>query len=68
MSEKNQFLVNFIVRAILGIGLIFFANQFFSYQEMSIRVGFNAISFLTCGFLGLPGVTMLYGVVAVPFL
>lgn len=68
MQDKKQFLVNFIVRAILGMGLIFFANQFFIYKEIAVKVGFNAVSFLTAGFLGLPGVAMLYGITAIPFL
>lgn len=65
---KKQFLVNFIVRAILGVGMIFFANQFFVEQKIALNVGINAISFLTSGFLGMPGVIMLYGIVAMPFL
>lgn len=68
MKQKNQFLVNFMVRAILGIGLIFFANYFLEQQEIAIRVGLNAISFLISGFLGLPGVAMLYGIVSIPIL
>lgn len=68
MKEKNHFLVNFTVRAILGMGIIFFANQFFVHKEIALEVGFNAVSFLVSGFLGLPGVAMLYGIVAMPFL
>ena len=68
MRNKSQFLVNFIVRAILGIGIIFFVNQFFIYKGIEINVGINAISFVTSGLLGVPGVAMLYGVVATPFL
>ena len=68
MKNKSQFLVNFIVRAILGMGVIFFANQFFIQKGIEINVGINAISFVTSGLLGLPGVAMLYGVVATPFL
>ena len=68
MKQKNQFLVNFIVRAILGMGLIFFANYFLEQQEIAIRVGINAISFLATGFLGLPGVAMLYGIAFIPIL
>ena len=68
MKQKNQFLVNFMVRAFLGIGLIFFANYFFEKQEIAIKVGLNAISFLISGFLGLPGVAMLYGIVSIPIL
>lgn len=68
MKKKSQFLVNFIVRAILGMGIIFFANYFLEQEEIAINVGFNAISFLTAGFLGLPGVAMLYGIVSIPIL
>ena len=68
MKEKNYFLVNFIIRAILGLGVIFFANQFFAYKEIALEVGINAVSFLTSGFLGVPGVALLYGIVAIPHL
>ena len=66
MKQKTQFLVNFMVRAILGLGIIFFANEFFAQQEIPVNVGINAISFLSAGFLGLPGVAMLYGIVFLP--
>lgn len=68
MGEKNHFWVNFIVRAILGMGIIFFANEFLTQKEIVVEVGFNAISFLVSGCLGLPGVAMLYGIVAMPIL
>ena len=68
MKDKYQFLVNFIVRAILGMGIIFFANQFFVHKGIAVEVGFNAISFLVSGCLGLPGVEMLYGIVSMPIL
>ena len=66
--EKNHFWVNFIVRAIWGMGIIFFANQFLAQKEIAMQVGFNVVSLLTTGFLGLPGVALLYGVVALPIL
>ena len=68
MKQKGQFLVNFIIMAILGMGLIFFVNQFLAQEQIAIKVGFNAISFLASGFLGLPGVAMLYGIVSLPIL
>lgn len=68
MKEKNQFWINFLVRAILGMGVIFFANQYFVHKEIALEVGFNAVSFLVSGLLGLPGVAMLYGIVAIPIL
>lgn len=63
MGEKGVgFMINFIVRAILGMAVIFFVNQFLEYQEISVSVGLNGLSFLTSGFLGLPGVALLYGI------
>jgi len=68
MREKNQFWVKFIIRVIFGFGLIFFANQFFVHKGIALEVGFNAVSLLASGFLGLPGVAMLYGIVAISIL
>ena len=69
MEQKPvSFLVKFIMRAILGMGLIFFIIPFILTQFMSIpqetawKVGLNAVSFLTSGTLGIPGVCLLYGI------
>ena len=55
-------IVNFFVRAIVGTGLIFLINQYLDYRNISISVGYNLISFLTTGTLGIPGVVLLYGI------
>lgn len=68
MKTKKKILVNFLIRAICGFVIIFFVNQFFDWKEMPINVGFNVISFFVSGLLGVPGVAMLYGVVACSFL
>lgn len=68
MKEKNKFWLNFIIRAIVGMGIIFLANKIFAEKGIALEVGFNAVSVLVSGFLGLPGVMMLYGIVAVPIL
>lgn len=68
MGNKSQILVNFIIRAIFGMALIFFVNQFFLYKGIACNVGLNGISFCVSGLLGVPGVAMLYGIVAIPFL
>lgn len=63
MSEKRTgFILNFIIRAVIGLGIIFFVNEYLSYRNISISVGMNGISFLTSGFLGIPGVALLYGI------
>lgn len=51
-EPKTSFLINFIVRAVVGMGLIFFVNQYLEYRGISLRVGLNGISFLTSGILG----------------
>ena len=68
MKEKNSFLVKFMVRAIWGFAIIFFVNQFLVHKGIDLKVGFNAVSLVSSGVLGLPGVAMLYGIVAIPFL
>ena len=55
--------LNFFIRAIVGMALIFFINQYVLPDDSSINVGLNAVSFLTSGTLGIPGVGLLYGIV-----
>lgn len=54
--------VHFFVRAAIGMALIFFINQYVIPSDSSINVGLNAVSFLTSGTLGIPGVGLLYGI------
>ena len=56
-----------MIRAVIGMALIFFINQYVIPPESSINVGLNAVSFLTSGMLGIPGVGLLYGIVMVRF-
>ena len=55
-------IVNFMIRAILGMGLIFFINQYVLPEGTALNVGLNLVSFLTTGTLGIPGVGLLYGI------
>lgn len=55
-------IINFVIRAILGMGLIFFIDQYVLPSENALNVGLNAVSFLTTGTLGIPGVCLLYGI------
>ena len=58
----------FLLRAVLGCLLIFCVNQVLSYQGISVSVGLNIVSLLTSGTLGLPGVFLLYGIMALQVL
>lgn len=57
-----SFFVRFMLRATVGMLLIFLINQFVLPSDSSINVGLNPVSFLTSGSLGIPGVCLLYGV------
>ena len=61
-ENHSNILVNFIVRAVVGMGVIFFTNEFLASRGISEAVGMNGLSFLTSGTLGIPGVCLLYGI------
>lgn len=64
MSEKYPGGVfKFIVRVVLGIGVILMVNYLLAEQDVAISVGVNAVSALTSGVLGFPGIGLLYGIV-----
>ncbi|SHK02397.1 pro-sigmaK processing inhibitor BofA family protein [Hespellia stercorisuis] len=62
MERVTELAVNFIVRSIVGMGIIFLLNEFLKTRGMDVMVGLNAASFLTSGTLGIPGVGLLYGI------
>ncbi|MGC4018778.1 MAG: pro-sigmaK processing inhibitor BofA family protein [Muricomes sp.] len=61
-NKLASVVINFMIRAILGMGLIYFINQYLLPGNSAINVGLNAVSFLTTGTLGVPGVCLLYGI------
>ncbi len=61
-NKWGNIVVNFVIRAILGMGLIYFINQYLLPGDNALNVGLNAVSFLTTGSLGIPGVCLLYGI------
>lgn len=68
MERKSSIWVNFTIRIIFCMALIFFGNELFAYKGIALQVGFNGISLLASGVLGVPGVIMLYGISALSFL
>ena len=61
-NKWGNMVVNFVIRAILGMGLIYFITQYLLPGDNALNVGLNAVSFLTTGSLGIPGVCLLYGI------
>ena len=68
MRIKAQFILNFLVRMVFGAIVIFFVNDVLEKQGIDVSVGLNAVSLLTAGTLGFPGVALLYGIIATKFL
>jgi inhibitor of the pro-sigma K processing machinery len=62
-EERSHIVINFFVRAIVGMTLIFFVNEFLASKGISVSVGWNLVTFLTSGMMGIPGVALLYGIV-----
>lgn len=61
-NKLTSFLVNFFVRAVIGMAAVFFINQYVIPNQAGWHVGLNMVSFLTAGSLGIPGVCLLYGI------
>lgn len=57
-----------MIRTIFCMAVIYAANQILLDYEIAVKVGFNAVSLITAGVLGMPGVALLYGVAALPIL
>ena len=58
-NKAAAVILNFFLRAVMGICLIYFVNQYVLPDQDSWKVGINGLSFLTSGSLGIPGVCML---------
>ena len=57
-----EWLLNLIMRGILGTVAIYFINDWLNNMGLSLGVGVNLITVLTSGVLGFPGLLALYGI------
>lgn len=64
MNDKNgsNFLIGVLLRACMGLFIIYFVNMYLESQGIQGQVGLNGVSAVTTATLGLPGVGLLYGV------
>ncbi len=58
----KEWLINVIMRSVLGTIAIYFINSWLVTIGFSVAVGINAFTVLTSGILGLPGLLALYGI------
>lgn len=62
LKSQSEWIVNFMLRGVLGMMTIYFLNLLLADAMPGMRLGYNLITFVTTGVLGLPGVAMLYGI------
>lgn len=64
MSEGRGFsiILHMVVRAVIGMAIIYGMNLYLESQQISVAVGMNPVSFLTSAVLGIPGVALLYAI------
>ena len=60
--KKTEWLLNIVMRSILGIILMYFVNFALTAGGIVLGVGINAVTVLTSGILGLPGLAALYAI------
>jgi inhibitor of the pro-sigma K processing machinery len=61
LHRRAEWLMNFLVRGILGTIAIYFLNIAFVKMGLQVEIGINAATVLTSAVLGFPGVAALYG-------
>ncbi len=60
--KKVEWLLNLAMRSILGAIAIYFVNLALAQWGIVPGIGINAVTVLTCGILGIPGLLALYGI------
>lgn len=61
-GRRVEWLVNFVLRAVMGAVGIYFVNMLMYTKNIEAMVGINLFTLLTSGMLGFPGIAVLYGI------
>lgn len=64
MEKIVDYLMKIMIRAIVGVSLIFFLNMYLESREIEVHVGINPITVTASGVLGTPGIALMYGIAA----
>lgn len=62
LRRKTEWMLNVLMRGILGTIAIYFINNALMNYGIPIEVGINPLTVLTSGILGFPGLAALYGI------
>jgi len=61
LKKKSEWMMNFVLRGILGTLGIYFANNILALQGIHCQVGINPCTVLASAGLGFPGLILLFG-------
>ena len=64
LKQKIRFFLEFLLRAGIGAATILWVNHILLQQGMLMSVGINFCTLLTSGILGIPGVALLFAILA----
>lgn len=64
LKRKMQFVLEFLLRTGVGVAMILWVNHILLQQGILLSVGINVLSLLTSGTLGIPGVALLFAILA----
>mgnify|MGYP003290357751 CR=1 FL=1 len=64
LKRKMQFVLEFLLRTGVGAATILWINHILLQQGIFLSVGINFLSLLTSGILGIPGVALLFAILA----
>lgn len=67
MGRKVEWLVNFILRAVMGTIGIYAINYMLASRQIEVAVGINPFTVLTSGILGFPGLRYFTGFIFLKF-
>lgn len=62
LRSRAELILNFVLRGISGMLMIYFLNFFLARSMSDMEVGYNLATFLTSAILGFPGVAVLFGI------
>lgn len=62
VRSRSEWLLNFILRTVMGSLAIVTVNAFLLSLGISDGIGLNPVTVLTSGILGFPGLAALYGI------
>ncbi len=62
LRRNSEWLINFILRGIMGTIGIYIVNQILMMQGIHCEIGINPCTVLTSASLGFPGFILLFGI------